>query len=135
MNVSPRGRNISFIPQCLPRNVSKAGNCISALRSLNWSETNNSGFCFVFFSFRPGSIKTRAELLFLDTGVVKDSNAVQNVISSAERASQWEQSDAREMGQFVVCSDCVTVDLDYTRVRQLPPPLVLDGGGKWTFRV
>ena len=62
--------------------------------------------------------------------MVKDSQVVQNVISSAERASQWAQSDAREVGQFVVCSDCVTVSLDFTRVDQLPPPLVLDEGGQ-----
>ena len=61
---------------------------------------------------------------------MKDSNVVQNVISSADRASQWEQTDAREMGQFVVCSDCVTVSLDFTRVRQLPPPLALNEEGK-----
>ncbi|XP_070213267.1 uncharacterized protein [Littorina saxatilis] len=78
-------------------------------------------------SLGSGSIITSAELLFLDTGKVKDSGVVQNVISSAERASQWKQSDAREMGQFVVCSDCINVDLDFTRVRELPPRPVVEG--------
>ncbi|KAK7486913.1 hypothetical protein BaRGS_00021884 [Batillaria attramentaria] len=71
-------------------------------------------------------IKTRAELLFLGTNAVQDGKDVENVIDSAQRATDWRESDAREMGQFVVCGDCVTVSLDFSRVPVLPKPPVLD---------
>ncbi|XP_076453723.1 uncharacterized protein LOC143288929 [Babylonia areolata] len=73
----------------------------------------------------PGSISARTELLFLDTGMVTKGEMVQDVIRTAERASQWNESDARAMGQFVVCSDCVTVSLNFTHLPRLPPRPVL----------
>ncbi|KAL8623951.1 hypothetical protein ACOMHN_047171 [Nucella lapillus] len=77
-----------------------------------------------------GSISARTELLFLDTGLVTKGETVQSVIKSAERASQWDESDARAMGQFVVCSDCVTVSLNFTHLSKLPPkPVLQDSSG------
>ncbi|XP_071084323.1 uncharacterized protein [Haliotis cracherodii] len=62
-------------------------------------------------SLSPGSIQTDTDLILLDTGLVKDGEIIRRTISDSAKTVAYQDVTAFAIGDFIVCADCITVDL------------------------
>ncbi|XP_046574727.1 uncharacterized protein LOC124282747 isoform X2 [Haliotis rubra] len=69
----------------------------------------------------PGSIRTDTDLLLLDTGLVKDAEMIRRTITDSAKTVTYREVPAVAIGDFIVCADCITVDMHNIILDVLPP--------------
>ncbi|XP_059169965.1 uncharacterized protein LOC131951640 [Physella acuta] len=70
--------------------------------------------------FRNGSIYATSSITFLDEGLIKSPQDVENVITSAEVAPDWKLDGAIQLGQYVVCRSCAETKLEFLTIHEKP---------------
>ncbi|XP_067668658.1 uncharacterized protein [Haliotis asinina] len=69
----------------------------------------------------PGSIRTDTDLLLVDTGLVKDAEMIRSIITDSAKTVTYRQVPAVAIGDFIVCADCIAVDMYNIILDALPP--------------